>query len=79
MGRHSGAICRACQQRILVRDGRLIEHSHDFPALGKSLTCVGSYSKATDDWTRQESVSSPVNPGALAAPPAAAGRASQVS
>lgn len=50
MGRHSGAICSACQQRILVRDGRLIDHTHEFPTLGKSVPCVGSQSKAPDGW-----------------------------
>ena len=49
MGRHSGAVCKACQRRILVRDGRLIEHWHQFPTLGKSLLCVGSHSEAPDD------------------------------
>jgi len=37
VGRHSGAVCKACQRRILVRDGRLIEHWHQFATLGKSL------------------------------------------
>jgi len=55
VGRHSGAVCMACQRRILVRDGRLIEHWHEFPTLGKSLPCVGSYSKATGDGALQES------------------------
>jgi hypothetical protein len=55
MGRHSGATCTACQRLILVRDGRLIDHRHEFPTLGKSLLCVGSQSKAPDDWTVQES------------------------
>lgn len=58
MGRHSGAVCTACQVRILVRDGRLIDHWHQFPTLGKSLPCVGSQSKAPDDWELQESPSS---------------------
>ena len=48
VGRHSGAVCGACQQRILVRDGRLIEHRHVFPDLGKAVACVGSHSKASD-------------------------------
>jgi len=42
VGRHSGAICTACRQRILVREGRLIEHQHTFPTLGTSVSCVGS-------------------------------------
>jgi hypothetical protein len=46
VGRHSGAVCTACQQRILVRDGRLIEHQHTFPILGRSVPCVGSHSRA---------------------------------
>ncbi len=49
MGRHSGAICRACQELVLVRDGRLIQHRQVFPTLGTSLPCVGSYSKAPGD------------------------------
>lgn len=56
MGRHSGAVCQACQQCILVRDGRFIEHAHLFPTLGKSLPCVGSLSRAPDDWALQESL-----------------------
>jgi hypothetical protein len=49
VGRHSGAICRACQELILLRDGRLVEHQQVFPTLGTSLSCVGSYSRALDD------------------------------
>ena len=60
MGRHSGAVCKACQRRILVRDGRLIEHWHQFATLGKSLLCVGSHSEAPDDWSRH----GPLNRGA---------------
>jgi hypothetical protein len=45
MGRHTGAFCTACRQRILVRGGRLIEHQHTFPSLGTSVSCVGSYAK----------------------------------
>ena len=55
MGRHSGAVCRACQELILVRDGRLVEHQQQFPTLGTSLTCVGSHSKALDDATDERS------------------------
>ncbi len=61
MGRHSGAICSACQQRILVRDSRLIDHSHEFPTLGKSVPCVGSQSKVPDDWALQETARSGVS------------------
>ncbi len=61
MGRHSGAICSACQRCILVRDGRLIDHSHEFPTLGKSLPCVGSQSRAPDDWALQETARSGVS------------------
>lgn len=50
MGRHSGTVCTACQVRILVRDGRLIDHWHQFPTLGKTMMCVGSQSKAPDDF-----------------------------
>jgi hypothetical protein len=32
-----------------VRDGRLVEHEHLFPTLGKSLPCVGSGGLAPDD------------------------------
>jgi len=46
VGRHSGAVCTACQQRILVREGRLIEHQHLFPTLGRAVSCVGSLAKA---------------------------------
>ncbi len=56
MGRHSGAICRACQELILVRDGRLVEHQQVFPTLGRSLPCVGSYSRAPDDADREGSL-----------------------
>ena len=49
MGRHSGAVCPACQELIPVRDGRFVEHEHLFPTLGKSLPCVGSGSLAPDD------------------------------
>jgi len=48
MGRHTGAFCTACRQRILVRDGRLIEHRHTFPSLGTSVPCVGSSAKALE-------------------------------
>lgn len=61
MGRHSGAVCTACQVRILVRDGRLIDHWHQFPVLGKSLLCVGSQSKAPDDRALQDSPSRSAN------------------
>lgn len=54
MGRHSGAMCSACQRRILVRDGRLIDHAHEFPTLGKSVPCVGSQSKAPDGWAEPD-------------------------
>ena len=50
MGRHSGAVCTACQQRILVRDGKLIAHRHTFPDLGTSLPCVGSHRRAPQHW-----------------------------
>ena len=56
MGRHSGAVCRACQELILVRDGRLVEQQQQFPTLGTSLTCVGSHSKAPDDAGDQRSL-----------------------
>lgn len=56
MGRHSGAVCRACQELILVRDGRLVEHHQQFPTLGTSLPCVGSHSKAPDDAGGQQSL-----------------------
>lgn len=66
MGRHSGAVCQACQQCILVRDGRFIEHVHQFPTLGRSLPCVGSLSRAPDDWALQESLTaSPLNGGSV--------------
>ncbi len=55
MGRHSGAICSACQRRILVRDGRLIDHVHEFPMLGRSVPCVGSQSRVPDDWAVPDS------------------------
>jgi len=48
MGRHTGAFCTACRQRILVRDGRLIAHQHTFPSLGTSVSCVGSDAKAPE-------------------------------
>lgn len=74
MGRHSGAVCKACQRRILVRDGRLIEHWHQFPTLGKSLLCVGSHSEASDDWALQESLTTPPDsarrPSQIQPPPA---------
>ena len=60
MGRHSGAVCKACQRRILVRDGKFIEHRHQFATLGKSLLCVGSHSEAPDGWALQ----GPLNSGA---------------
>ena len=44
MGRHSGAVCTACEQRVLVREGLFIEHWHEFPGLGTSVPCVGSHS-----------------------------------
>jgi hypothetical protein len=44
-----------------VRDGRLIDHSHEFPTLGKSLPCVGSQSRAPDDWALQETARSGVS------------------
>jgi len=71
MGRHSGAVCQACQQCILVRDGRLIEHSHQFPTLGTSVTCVGSHLKAPDDWAMQECLTGPANAGGRVQPDAA--------
>ncbi len=55
MGRHSGAVCRACEGLILVREGRLIEHRQHFPTLGTSLPCVGSHSAAPDEETKQGS------------------------
>lgn len=51
MGRHSGALCTACQQRILVHDGKLVAHRHSFPELGTSLPCVGSHSRAPQNWS----------------------------
>lgn len=53
MGRHSGAVCSACQELILVRDGKLIDHWQEFPTLGKSLLCVGSQGRAPDDVGRE--------------------------
>ena len=50
MGRHSGAICTACQRRIRVIGGKLIAHRHYFPDLGTSLPCVGSHSNAPQGW-----------------------------
>lgn len=57
MGRHSGAVCSACQELVLVRDGRLIDHWQEFPTLNKSLQCVGSQRKAPDNWAVPESPS----------------------
>ena len=51
MGRHSGAICQTCQQRVRVVDGRFIGHRHDFPALGTSVQCVGSHRKSPQGWS----------------------------
>ena len=50
MGRHSGTICKACQRRIRVINGKLIKHRHYFPDLGTSLPCVGSHSTAPQGW-----------------------------
>ena len=63
VGRHSGAVCGACQQRILVRDGRLIQHQHVFPNLGKVVACVGSHSKAADGAAANVSPTSRVRVG----------------
>lgn len=63
MGRHSGAVCSACQQRVLVRDDRLVEHWHRFPTLDRALPCVGSRSKVADDWAWQEWPTSSPDPG----------------
>ena len=74
VGRHSGAVCKACQRRILVRDGKLIEHWHQFPTLGKTLLCVGSHSEVPDDWARQEALNGRAKPGGRVRPdPARAG------
>jgi len=60
VGRHSGAICPACRHRILVRDGRLIEHQHTFPTLGTSVPCVGSYVRVAAPTAVHEAPYSPL-------------------
>jgi hypothetical protein len=50
VGRHSGAPCTACQDVVLVRDGRFIEHLVHFDRLGRSMVCVGSHARPPRDW-----------------------------
>jgi hypothetical protein len=69
VGRHSGVICTACRHRILVRDGRLIEHQHTFPTLGTSVTCVGSDVRVAAPAAVHEAPKSPVPNRAVLVPP----------